>query len=40
MENLGYKEGSTKPRRMTRSISVVTKTEVEQPLTENNANNR
>lgn len=40
MENLGYKEGSTKPRRMTRSISVVTKTEVEQPLSENNANNR
>ncbi|KNC32813.1 hypothetical protein FF38_00274 [Lucilia cuprina] len=38
MENLGYKEGSTKPRRMTRSISVVTKSEAEQPLAENNTN--
>ncbi|XP_011184840.1 transient receptor potential channel pyrexia isoform X1 [Zeugodacus cucurbitae] len=37
MENLGYKEGTAKPRRMARSISVVTKSELEQPLTGNNA---
>ena len=37
MENLGYKEGTAKPRRMARSISVVTKSELEQPLAGNNA---
>lgn len=40
MENLGYKEGSTKPRRSMRSISTnAVKPEAEQPLAEANANN-
>lgn len=40
MENLGYKEGSTKPRRSMRSINTVAiKSEAEQPLAEVNANN-
>lgn len=40
MENLGYKEGSTKPRRSMRSISTVAiKSEAEQPLAEASANN-
>lgn len=36
MENLGYKEGSTKPRRISRAVSVVSKSDVEQPLADNN----
>ncbi|XP_055848380.1 transient receptor potential channel pyrexia [Episyrphus balteatus] len=37
MENLGYKEGSTKPRRIARVVTTVTKNEAEQPLSENNS---
>lgn len=38
MENLGYKEGSTKPRRISRTTSII-KNEQEQPL-ENSNNTR